>query len=58
MTSVSVAAMPKEDNRTAECSWSEAIAELWASDWSDPREDVYGPDDGQPEHEPELRQES
>ena len=34
----------EEDSR----SWSRAIAESWADDWSDPREDIYTVDDGRP----------
>lgn len=29
-----------------EPSWSIAVAMLWASDWSDPREDIYTTEDG------------
>jgi hypothetical protein len=29
--------------------WAAAISQAWAADWSDPREDVYALEDGQPE---------
>jgi hypothetical protein len=32
--------------------WSEAVAQIWAEDWSDPREDIYTLEDGKPEDEP------
>ena len=32
--------------------WAMGIAEAWAPDWSDPREDIYTLDDGKPEDEP------
>ncbi len=29
-------------------SWSRAVVQLWARDWSDPREDIYTLEDGEP----------
>jgi hypothetical protein len=29
-------------------SWSRAVIRLWARDWSDPREDIYTLEDGEP----------
>lgn len=29
-------------------SWSRAVIQLWARDWSDPREDIYTLEDGEP----------
>jgi hypothetical protein len=31
--------------------WEAAIAQDWAADWSDPREDIYTAEDGKPTHE-------
>ena len=28
--------------------WRQGIAEIWARDWSDPREDIYTLEDGEP----------
>jgi hypothetical protein len=28
------------------CDWRSLINQSWANDWSDPREDVYTPEDG------------
>ncbi len=30
--------------------WTRAIAQAWAADWSDPREDIYTLEDGKPEN--------
>jgi hypothetical protein len=37
----------KDDEQSA--SWAEAVAQRWADDWSDPRENIYTLDDGSPE---------
>ena len=29
-------------------SWARAVIQLWARDWSDPREDIYTLEDGEP----------
>lgn len=31
--------------------WARGIAQAWAADWSDPREDIYTLEDGKPEDE-------
>ena len=31
--------------------WQSLINHAWAKDWSDPREDIYTLEDGQPSHE-------
>lgn len=38
------------DNEEAEATdnWSQAVAQAWAADWSDPREDIYSLEDGKP----------
>lgn len=38
------------DNEESEASenWSQAVAQVWAADWSDPREDIYTLEDGKP----------
>ncbi|MBI3822230.1 MAG: hypothetical protein HY289_06065 [Planctomycetes bacterium] len=28
--------------------WARGVAEIWARDWSDPREDIYTLDDDEP----------
>jgi hypothetical protein len=28
--------------------WAAAVAQAWANDWSDPREDIYTLEDGEP----------
>jgi hypothetical protein len=28
--------------------WSQGVAEIWARDWNDPREDIYTLKDGEP----------
>ena len=28
--------------------WATAVPHAWAADWSDPREDIYSPNDGEP----------
>ncbi|TMQ29027.1 MAG: hypothetical protein E6K70_26260 [Planctomycetota bacterium] len=28
--------------------WAAAVAQSWADDWSDPREDIYTSEDGKP----------
>jgi hypothetical protein len=28
--------------------WAHYVAQMWARDWSDPREDIYTLEDGQP----------
>lgn len=33
-------------------SWAAGIARVWASEWSDPREDIYTAEDGEPADEP------
>ena len=30
--------------------WAEGVAQAWAGDWSDPREDIYTLQDGDPEN--------
>ncbi|MCI0684265.1 MAG: hypothetical protein L0Y71_19315 [Gemmataceae bacterium] len=30
--------------------WMTAVAQAWAADWDDPREDIYSIDDGMPAH--------
>ena len=37
--------------------WAQAIGEIWARDWSNPREDIYTSDDGEslPETSPHDR---
>jgi hypothetical protein len=35
-----------------EAAWAKAIGQAWAADWSDPREDIYTLEDGEPEDEP------
>ncbi len=32
--------------------WSKWVSDIWSSDWSDPREDIYSLEDGKPIHEP------
>jgi hypothetical protein len=32
--------------------WRGLINHAWAADWSDPREDIYTLEDGEPEHGP------
>jgi hypothetical protein len=31
--------------------WAQALASAWDADWSDPREDIYSLQDGEPEKE-------
>ena len=31
-----------------EDAWRKGVAEIWARDWSDPREDIYTLEDGEP----------
>jgi len=35
----------------AEGDWRALINHVWARDWSDPREDIYTLEDGEPSHE-------
>lgn len=37
-----------EDEDEASRAWTEGIAREWAADWSDPREDIYTMEDGEP----------
>jgi hypothetical protein len=39
------------DSSEEEDDWAAAIAQAWAADWSDPREDIYTLEDGKPEDE-------
>jgi hypothetical protein len=32
--------------------WRALINHSWSKDWSDPREDIYTLEDGEPEHDP------
>jgi len=32
--------------------WAQGVAHIWARDWSDPREDIYTLQDGEPENGP------
>lgn len=32
--------------------WRQGVAQIWARDWSDPREDIYTLEDGEPMHGP------
>lgn len=32
--------------------WAQGVAHIWARDWSDPREDIYTLEDGEPKHGP------
>jgi len=41
-------AIPTNDDDDA-LAWSQAVGQAWAADWSDPREDLYTLEDGQPE---------
>jgi hypothetical protein len=40
--------LPDVEEDEDERSWSRAIAQSWANDWNDPREDIYTMDDGKP----------
>ena len=40
--------LPGDDTEDEPGSWARAIAQAWMSDWSDPREDIYTLEDGQP----------
>ena len=42
----------RADDPEDEDDWAAAIAQIWAADWSDPREDIYTLEDGKPETEP------
>ena len=35
----------------ADVAWDAAVAGEWAAEWSDPREDIYSQDDGEPVNE-------
>ncbi len=41
-----VVPVPQEDEAGA--MWAEGVAREWAEDWSDPREDIYTSEDGEP----------
>ena len=38
--------VPEDDDDAN--AWARAIGEAWLADWSDPREDIYTLEDGQP----------
>lgn len=44
--------IPTPDDGESEEAWQQAIATLWAGQWSDPREDLYSLCEGRPEDEP------
>lgn len=37
-----------DDEEESSNAWAAAIARIWAADWSDPREDIYTLEDGEP----------
>jgi hypothetical protein len=41
------------DGTEEEDDWFASVARIWAADCSDPREDIYTLEDGQPETEPQ-----
>jgi hypothetical protein len=47
-----VLALPTDEEVEEEGWWQEAVSEIWAAHWSDPREDIYTLEDGKPEDEP------
>ena len=40
--------LPGEETEEDPESWARAVAKAWMADWSDPREDIYTLDDGEP----------
>jgi hypothetical protein len=44
---ITVQATTVEDE---EVDWRALISQSWAEDWSDPREDIYTLEDGEPSH--------
>ena len=46
---VALAPLTEQDEDDA---WRALINHSWARDWSDPREDIYTLEDGEPSHEP------
>ncbi|HEV3260834.1 MAG TPA: hypothetical protein VG013_28540 [Gemmataceae bacterium] len=40
------------ENESEAESWAIGVAQAWAADWSDPREDIYSLEDGVPVDEP------
>ena len=41
--------VPADNEATEEMdNWSQAVAQAWAADWSDPREDIYTLEDRKP----------
>ncbi len=41
-------ALPDEEEDEPGAGWGAAVAAAWADEWSDPREDIYTLDHGQP----------
>ena len=44
--------LPAKEDKEDPGAWARAIAAAWAAEWSDPREDIYTPEDGEPVEEP------
>ena len=40
--------LPDEADDEFSNAWAGAVAQAWATDWNDPREDIYTLDDGNP----------
>jgi hypothetical protein len=43
-----VVALPDEADDEFSNAWAKAVAAAWAADWSDPRDDIYTLEDGEP----------
>jgi hypothetical protein len=47
-----IVGVPEDGDEEMSRAWEQAISQAWADDWSDPCEDIYTLEDGEPYHRP------